>query len=106
MSKEKRTYAHPILIAFHNCFFFVLCYVLGWIWSKESQKEIEEAKVKYEKTIKTIQKDLNVKYRQTVSENLRETAQLELDQAEGAWLPSSPGFPESAARGGTPRHEV
>uniref|UniRef100_A0A672NTY3 Coiled-coil domain containing 127b n=1 Tax=Sinocyclocheilus grahami TaxID=75366 RepID=A0A672NTY3_SINGR len=50
-----------------------------WIWSKESQKEIEEAKVKYEKTIETIQKDLDVKYRQTLSENHRETAQLELD---------------------------
>ncbi|KAL1255017.1 hypothetical protein QQF64_013078 [Cirrhinus molitorella] len=50
-----------------------------WIWSKESQKEIEEAKVKYEKTIKTIQKDLDVKYRQTLSENHKETAQLELD---------------------------
>ncbi|XP_073678444.1 coiled-coil domain-containing protein 127b [Garra rufa] len=50
-----------------------------WIWSKESQKEIEEAKVKYEKTIKTIQKDLDVKYRQTLSEDRRETAHLELD---------------------------
>uniref|UniRef100_A0A672LF23 Coiled-coil domain containing 127b n=1 Tax=Sinocyclocheilus grahami TaxID=75366 RepID=A0A672LF23_SINGR len=54
-------------------------YALGWIWSKESQKEIEAAKIKYEKTIKIIQKDLNVKYRQTLSENRRETAQLELD---------------------------
>ncbi len=27
-------------------------------------------------------------------------------KAEGAWLPSSPGFPESAARGGTQRHEI
>ncbi|RXN14640.1 coiled-coil domain-containing protein 127 [Labeo rohita] len=50
-----------------------------WIWSKESQKEIEEAKDKYEKTIKTIQKDLDVKYRQMLSENRRETAHLELD---------------------------
>ncbi|XP_042632256.1 coiled-coil domain-containing protein 127-like [Cyprinus carpio] len=50
-----------------------------WIWSKESQKEIEEAKVKYEKSIETIQKDLDVKYRQTLSESRRETAQLELD---------------------------
>ncbi|XP_048058854.1 coiled-coil domain-containing protein 127b isoform X2 [Megalobrama amblycephala] len=50
-----------------------------WIWSKESQKEIEEAKVKYEKIVKTIQKDLDVKYRQTLSENRRETARLELD---------------------------
>ncbi|XP_059366169.1 coiled-coil domain-containing protein 127b isoform X2 [Carassius carassius] len=50
-----------------------------WIWSKESQKEIEEAKVKYEKTLETIQKDLDVKYRQTLSENHKETAQLQLD---------------------------
>ncbi|RXN37952.1 coiled-coil domain-containing protein 127 [Labeo rohita] len=52
---------------------------IRWIWSKESQKEIKEAKDKYEKTIKTIQKDLDVKYRQTLSENRRETAHLELD---------------------------
>lgn len=50
-----------------------------WIWSKESEKEIEDAKVKYENTVKTIQKDLDVKYRQTLSENRRETVQLELD---------------------------
>ncbi|XP_077051236.1 coiled-coil domain-containing protein 127b [Siphateles boraxobius] len=50
-----------------------------WIWSKESQKEIEEAKVKFEKNVKTIQKDLDVKYRQTLSENRRETVQLEFD---------------------------
>ncbi|TRY74352.1 hypothetical protein DNTS_032046 [Danionella cerebrum] len=50
-----------------------------WIWSKESQKEIEEAKVKYEKTIKTIHNEMAVKYQLVLSENRRETAQLELD---------------------------
>ncbi|XP_043089017.1 coiled-coil domain-containing protein 127b [Puntigrus tetrazona] len=50
-----------------------------WIWSRESQKEIREAKVKYEKTVKSIQKDLDVKYRKALSEDRRETAQLELD---------------------------
>ncbi|XP_039534686.1 coiled-coil domain-containing protein 127b [Pimephales promelas] len=50
-----------------------------WIWSKESQKEIEEAKVKYEKNVKTIQNELDVKYRQALSENRRETVQLEFD---------------------------
>lgn len=50
-----------------------------WIWSKESQKEIEEAKVMYDKNMETIQKDLQLRYRQTLSENRRETAQLELD---------------------------
>ncbi|XP_065137981.1 coiled-coil domain-containing protein 127b [Paramisgurnus dabryanus] len=50
-----------------------------WIWSKESQKEIEQAKVMFDKNMKTIQKDLELKYRQALSENRRETAHLELD---------------------------
>ncbi|XP_028822009.1 coiled-coil domain-containing protein 127b isoform X2 [Denticeps clupeoides] len=50
-----------------------------WVWSKESQKEIQEAKAKYDKNMKAIYSDLELKYRQMLSENRRETVQLELE---------------------------
>ncbi|KAL2080195.1 hypothetical protein ACEWY4_023988 [Coilia grayii] len=50
-----------------------------WIWSKESQKEIQEAGTKYDKTMKAIQEDLELKYRLSLSENRREMVQLELE---------------------------
>ncbi|XP_076158169.1 coiled-coil domain-containing protein 127b [Alosa pseudoharengus] len=50
-----------------------------WIWSKESQKEIHEARTKYDKTMKIIQEDLELKYRLSLAENRKETVQLELE---------------------------
>ncbi|XP_062386087.1 coiled-coil domain-containing protein 127b [Sardina pilchardus] len=50
-----------------------------WIWSKESQKEIHEARTKYDKTMKIIQDDLEMKYRLSLTENRKETVQLELE---------------------------
>lgn len=57
--------------------FSIFC--AGWIWSKESQKEIHEASTKYDKTMKSIQEDLELKYRQSMAENRKETVQLELE---------------------------
>ncbi|XP_006000046.1 coiled-coil domain-containing protein 127 [Latimeria chalumnae] len=50
-----------------------------WIWSRESQKEIEKAKADYSKSMKSIQRDLELKYRGIVTENQRALAQLELE---------------------------
>lgn len=49
-----------------------------WIWSKEAEKEIHEARTKYDKTKKAIQEALELKYRESLSENRRETVRLEL----------------------------
>ncbi|XP_036371751.1 coiled-coil domain-containing protein 127-like [Megalops cyprinoides] len=50
-----------------------------WIWSRESQREIQEAKSRYEKDMKAISKDLEMKYRQTLTESQRMVAHLELE---------------------------
>ncbi|XP_031442278.1 coiled-coil domain-containing protein 127b [Clupea harengus] len=50
-----------------------------WIWSKESEKEIHEARTKYDKTMKAIQEDLELKYRQSLAEDRKETIQLEME---------------------------
>ncbi|MGH0163356.1 UNVERIFIED_CONTAM: hypothetical protein FKN15_044945 [Acipenser sinensis] len=50
-----------------------------WIWTRESQKEIQEVKATYEKEMKSIQKDLDMKYRDIVTENRQAVAHLELE---------------------------
>ncbi|KAG9355755.1 hypothetical protein JZ751_000593 [Albula glossodonta] len=50
-----------------------------WIWSRESQKQIQEVKSRYDKDMKAISKDLEMKYRETLTENRRTVAHLELE---------------------------
>ncbi|RXM97652.1 Coiled-coil domain-containing protein 127 [Acipenser ruthenus] len=53
--------------------------VCWWIWTRESQKEIQEVKTTYEKDIKSIKKDLELKYQDIITENRRAVAHLELE---------------------------
>lgn len=50
----------------------------GWIWSRESQKEIQESKAKFEKDVITIKSDLEARYKETLTERRRAVASLEL----------------------------
>lgn len=50
----------------------------GWIWSRESQREIQESKAKFEKDVVTIKSDLEARYRETLTERRRAVASLEL----------------------------
>ncbi|XP_075272786.1 coiled-coil domain-containing protein 127 isoform X1 [Opisthocomus hoazin] len=50
-----------------------------WIWTRECQKEIEREKKEYYKKHLSLQKDLEAKYRDTITENRRTVAHLELE---------------------------
>ncbi|KAJ8268342.1 hypothetical protein COCON_G00135140 [Conger conger] len=50
-----------------------------WIWSRESQRQIQEVKFRYDKDMKAISKELEVKYKETLTENRRTVAHLELE---------------------------
>uniref|UniRef100_A0A9L0SU81 Coiled-coil domain containing 127 n=2 Tax=Equus TaxID=9789 RepID=A0A9L0SU81_HORSE len=51
----------------------------GWIWSRESQKEIEKEKEAYRQRTAAFQQDLEAKYHTMISENRRAVAQLSLE---------------------------
>ncbi|XP_078396270.1 coiled-coil domain-containing protein 127-like [Cetorhinus maximus] len=51
-----------------------------WIWSRESQKEIEQVRTTCKNTIDTIEKDLKLKYEDTIVQNRRLLAHCELEQ--------------------------
>ncbi|XP_006277021.1 coiled-coil domain-containing protein 127 isoform X2 [Alligator mississippiensis] len=50
-----------------------------WIWSRESQKEIEKEKRDYYTRLASLQRDLESKYRDIIAENRRAVAHLELE---------------------------
>ncbi|XP_058162672.1 coiled-coil domain-containing protein 127 [Dasypus novemcinctus] len=50
-----------------------------WIWSRESQKEIEKEKEAYRQRTAAFQRDLEAKYHAIISENRRAVAQLSLE---------------------------
>ncbi|KAJ7991476.1 hypothetical protein DPEC_G00284260 [Dallia pectoralis] len=50
-----------------------------WIWSRESQREVLEVKNKYDKSMQAIRDDIERKYKETLTENRRETIHLELE---------------------------
>ncbi|XP_027025915.1 coiled-coil domain-containing protein 127a isoform X2 [Tachysurus fulvidraco] len=50
-----------------------------WIWTRESQRQIQEAKSQFEGNVAAIAKDMELKYKDTLTENRRTTALLELD---------------------------
>ncbi|XP_020374175.1 coiled-coil domain-containing protein 127-like [Rhincodon typus] len=51
-----------------------------WIWSRESQKEIEKARAECKNIINTTEKDLKMKYEDTILQNRRLLARCELEQ--------------------------
>ncbi|KAK3541343.1 hypothetical protein QTP86_022095 [Hemibagrus guttatus] len=50
-----------------------------WIWTRESQRQIQEAKSQFEGNVAAMTKDLELKYKDTLTENRRTTALLELE---------------------------
>ncbi|NXH42687.1 CC127 protein, partial [Dicaeum eximium] len=50
-----------------------------WIWARECQKEIEKEKEEYYRRKSTLQKDLEGKYRDIITENRRAVARLEVE---------------------------
>ncbi|XP_015804961.3 coiled-coil domain-containing protein 127 isoform X1 [Nothobranchius furzeri] len=60
-----------------SCF---LCFIMsGWIWTRESLKEIEKVKAQYDRDVCTIQSDMDARYRDTLTESRRAAATLELE---------------------------
>lgn len=51
----------------------------GWIWTKESQKEIQEVKAKYDLDVSTIKNEMEAHYRETLTERCKAVAALELE---------------------------
>ncbi|XP_068614488.1 coiled-coil domain-containing protein 127-like isoform X2 [Brachionichthys hirsutus] len=49
-----------------------------WIWTKESQKEIQKVKAQYDKDVSTIKVEMEAQYRETLTERRRVAATLEL----------------------------
>ncbi|XP_049439463.1 coiled-coil domain-containing protein 127-like isoform X2 [Epinephelus fuscoguttatus] len=50
-----------------------------WIWTRESQREIQQVKAKYDKDISIIKSEMEAKYRETLTERRRAAATLELE---------------------------
>uniref|UniRef100_A0A3P8TLF9 Coiled-coil domain containing 127a n=1 Tax=Amphiprion percula TaxID=161767 RepID=A0A3P8TLF9_AMPPE len=50
-----------------------------WIWTRESQREIQKVKAQYDKEVSTIQIEMEARYRETLTERRRAAALLELE---------------------------
>ncbi|XP_051262275.1 coiled-coil domain-containing protein 127 [Dicentrarchus labrax] len=50
-----------------------------WIWTKESQREIQNVKAQYDKDVSTIKSEMEARYRETLTERRRAAATLELE---------------------------
>ncbi|KAK5922683.1 hypothetical protein CgunFtcFv8_019925 [Champsocephalus gunnari] len=50
-----------------------------WIWTRESQREIQEVKAQYKIDISSIKSEMEIKYRETLTDRRRAAATLELE---------------------------
>ncbi|KAM9310491.1 coiled-coil domain-containing protein 127-like isoform 1-T3 [Pholidichthys leucotaenia] len=50
-----------------------------WIWTRESQREIQQAKVQYDKDVSTVKSEMEARYRETLTERRKAVALLELE---------------------------
>ncbi|XP_037836001.1 coiled-coil domain-containing protein 127 isoform X2 [Kryptolebias marmoratus] len=50
-----------------------------WIWTRESQTEIQRVKAQYDKDVSTIKSEMEARFRDTLIESRRAVAALELD---------------------------
>ncbi|XP_070690710.1 coiled-coil domain-containing protein 127-like [Pempheris klunzingeri] len=50
-----------------------------WIWTKESQREIQKVTAQYDKDVTTIRSEMEARYRETLTERHRAAALLELE---------------------------
>ncbi|XP_016313661.1 coiled-coil domain-containing protein 127-like [Sinocyclocheilus anshuiensis] len=53
--------------------------MISWIWTRESQSQIQDVKNKYNSDMASITRDLELKYRETLTENRRTAAHLEVE---------------------------
>lgn len=51
----------------------------GWIWTRDSQNEIQKVKVQYDKDVSVIKSEMEARYRDTLTESRRAVAMLELE---------------------------
>lgn len=51
----------------------------GWIWTRESQREIQKVQSQYDKDVSTIKTEMEARYRETLTERGRAVATLELE---------------------------
>lgn len=51
----------------------------GWIWTKESQQEIQRVKDECNKDVSTVKSELEARYQETLTERRRTAATLELE---------------------------
>lgn len=57
----------------------MLATTAGWIWTRESQREIQKFKAQYDKDVSTIKSEMEARYRETLTERRRAAATLELE---------------------------
>ncbi|CAG12866.1 unnamed protein product [Tetraodon nigroviridis] len=69
-SKSKNSVSSPFCITLS---------ISGWIWTKESQKEVQEVKAKYDQDLSTIKSEMEASYRGTLTERCKAVATLELE---------------------------
>ncbi|XP_030013207.1 coiled-coil domain-containing protein 127 [Sphaeramia orbicularis] len=50
-----------------------------WIWTRESQREIQKVQAQYHKDVSTIKSEMEARYRETLTERRRAAAVLELE---------------------------
>ncbi|XP_071761097.2 coiled-coil domain-containing protein 127a [Centroberyx gerrardi] len=50
-----------------------------WIWTRESQKEIQKVKAQYDQDVRTVRSEMEARYRETLTERRRAAAILELE---------------------------
>ncbi|XP_039973767.1 coiled-coil domain-containing protein 127a isoform X2 [Xiphias gladius] len=50
-----------------------------WIWTRESQREIQKVRAQYDKDMSTIKSEMEAQYRETLTERRKATATLELE---------------------------
>ncbi|KAA8591510.1 hypothetical protein FQN60_016884, partial [Etheostoma spectabile] len=50
-----------------------------WIWTRESQREIQKVRAQYDKDVSTVKSEMEAKYRETLTERRRAVATLELE---------------------------
>lgn len=70
------------LLFFIHCSYYLFnqqIFQTGWIWTRESQREIQNAKAQYDKDVSLIKSEMEARYRATLTESHRKAATLELE---------------------------
>lgn len=68
-----------VIIVIFQFSLLMLTTSVGWIWTRESQREIQKFKAQYDKDVSTIKSEMEARYRETLTERRRAAATLELE---------------------------